>query len=97
LRYTGVGTIYGPYQASKNRLNSQPSFRWDIRYRQAPEFWAVIYPHMSPKRQAQMDAALAKYNARPRRDHHAAAIKSNATRRRWKLAKQEATQLRLIR
>lgn len=57
-RKAGQGRIYGPY---KYGTNKQFSFQWAICGRHAAaEFMRMLRPHMSSRRQAQIDAALAK-------------------------------------
>lgn len=80
-RYTGLGRIRGPYKSPSVPAHHSPIYKWQVNGRAAAALMRVLRPHMSPKRQVQIDAAFATYEIRPRRDDRANALKAWVTKR----------------
>lgn len=59
-RITGVGRIYGPYMYGTNK---QENWQWAVCKRvDAETLMHILRPHMSSRRQVQIDEALRKGN-----------------------------------
>lgn len=66
-RYTGVGKVHGPYPG--RRPADSPYYVWWASTEDSAKLMALVRPHMSPKRQAQIDLALASHQVRNRKDY----------------------------
>ena len=92
VQYSGVGRIQGPYD--RRGLKQSPIHEWTISGLPARALMERLRGHLSPKRQGQIDAALAQYAARPERDTVAISRKAAATMRARR--HKDTRQLRLV-
>lgn len=80
-RYSGLGEIrgpYGPYGAAHQKRS--PQYRWRLYGNvDTRQFMELLRPHMSPRRQMQIDRAISRYERRTVRDHSAVTAKRNRT------------------
>src|SRR3990167_2660157 len=82
MRFTGAGKVLGPYTTNKpDGNNRQPIHSWRAHTAAASQLMETIRPHMSPRRQAQIDKALSLWKARPKLDAHARSLKAAITLR----------------
>ena len=80
VRYSGIGGVYGPY--GPYDLSGKHSAQWKWRVHQvklATELMQLLRPHMSPRRQVQIDEAMKRYAERPRRNASEITRKRNRT------------------
>jgi hypothetical protein len=58
------GNLFHPYPPSRRRPNQQPIWRWDLHGFAAENLMERLYPLLSPRRQQQVQTALALWRNR---------------------------------
>ena len=92
VQYSGAGHVRGPY--ARTGPNQSPIHEWTTAGVPARALMERLRGHLSPKRRAQVDAALAQYAVRRRRDPVATGLKAAATMRERRHT--DSRQLRLV-